>query len=119
MKDTYLDKLERISQNKNKNKNKKENKMKPENSLTERNITHGDFRRSAEVSQHLKRIVTRYSEKLTPVQEETLEMIMHKIARLLIGDAARVETWEDIVGYATLAIKDIKEHDFSDIKNDQ
>lgn len=90
--------------------------MEKGNILTERNITHGDFRRSAEISQHLKRVVTRYSEGLTPVQEETLEMIMHKIARLLNGDPTRIDTWEDIVGYATLAIIDIEEYDLSHIK---
>jgi hypothetical protein len=43
--------------------------------------------------------------RLTSVQRESLEMIQHKIARMLNGDPDYIDNWVDIVGYATLALE--------------
>ena len=39
---------------------------------------------------------------LSPSQQESLEMIANKIARILNGDPNYAENWHDIAGYATL-----------------
>jgi hypothetical protein len=41
-------------------------------------------------------------ESLRPDQKEALEMIQHKIARILNGDPDYVDSWTDIAGYSTL-----------------
>jgi hypothetical protein len=40
--------------------------------------------------------------ELNPVQMEALEMIAHKIARILNGNPDHHDHWHDIAGYATL-----------------
>jgi hypothetical protein len=45
------------------------------------------------------------ADQLSNVQREGLEMIQHKIARLLCGNAQFIDSISDIIGYATL-IKD-------------
>ena len=39
---------------------------------------------------------------LAPDQKEALEMIAHKIGRILNGDPNYHDSWHDIVGYAKL-----------------
>lgn len=39
---------------------------------------------------------------LDPDQREALEMIAHKIARILNGDPNYADSWHDVAGYATL-----------------
>lgn len=52
------------------------------------------------------------------MQKEALEMIMHKVARLLNGDPRHIDAWSDIVGYATLAIEDIEAAKIDALKQD-
>ena len=40
--------------------------------------------------------------KLAPDQRESLEMVAHKIGRILNGDPDYHDSWRDIVGYAKL-----------------
>ena len=40
--------------------------------------------------------------KLDPDQREALEMIAHKMARILNGDQDHLDSWHDIQGYARL-----------------
>jgi hypothetical protein len=49
-----------------------------------------------------------YSDKMTLVQRESLDMIATKIARIVCGDPDELDSWVDIGGYAELVIKDIK-----------
>ncbi len=120
MKDNYLDKLEQISLNKSQNQIKpQEAQMKTiHDTLRERNATHGDFREGAKISQHLKKAVTANGDHLSHPHKEALDMIMHKVARLLNGDPMHVDTWQDIVGYATLAIDDIEASKLDDLRRD-
>jgi hypothetical protein len=74
--------------------------------LAERGKTHGKFEDHAKISQDLKTIL-HYSdnekwELLSNDQKEALDMIAHKIARILNGNADYVDHWADIAGYATL-----------------
>lgn len=41
-------------------------------------------------------------------KKEALEMIVHKIARILNGDPNHKDSWQDIVGYAELVNKGLK-----------
>jgi hypothetical protein len=41
-------------------------------------------------------------ENLTDDKKESLEMIAHKIGRILNGDPEYKDSWHDIIGYTTL-----------------
>lgn len=72
--------------------------------LAERQKSHGSFPTHAEVAQNLKDIC-RYHDgwkKLNPHQREALEMICHKIGRILNGNPHYADHWADVAGYATL-----------------
>ena len=74
--------------------------------LNQRHETYGYFIGVAEISQDLKRALFYYltarNKDLEPDQTEALEMILHKIARIVNGDENHVDSWHDISGYATL-----------------
>ncbi len=72
--------------------------------LAERELTHGDFNNTARTAQSLKYVVRagkNWSE-LTMVQQETLDAICIKIARILSGDPNHPDHWCDIEGQAHL-----------------
>jgi hypothetical protein len=80
--------------------------MTIQKTLKERQKTHGDFSGHAEIAQQLKAQI-RYFEAqrgcdLEPDQRESLEMICHKIARILNGNPNHKDHWHDIAGYAEL-----------------
>jgi hypothetical protein len=56
--------------------------------------------------QMLKRIVHNYIEargtQLAFDQREALDMIMHKVGRIINGNPDKIDTWSDVAGYATL-----------------
>lgn len=72
--------------------------------LQARKAQHGDFTEHAEVSQRLKEVVHGYPNWLTMtlVQREAVEMILHKIGRVMAGNPHFHDHWHDIAGYATL-----------------
>jgi len=72
--------------------------------LDERQATHGDFEDSAETVQCLKHIMRQSPNwgRLSSTQREALEMIQHKIGRILHGDHRLLDSARDIVGYAQL-----------------
>ena len=76
-----------------------------ENTLQERGQRYGEFKDHAQISQSLKNLMKIYPgwERLNAAQRESLEMIAHKIARILNGDPNYADSWHDIAGYATLA----------------
>ena len=81
--------------------------MSIEQTLAERETRHGQFEAHAQISQSLKRVM-RCTDKwgeLAHYQKEALEMIVHKIARALNGDADFADHWHDIAGYAVLVEK--------------
>lgn len=79
--------------------------------VAERGQTHGDFRDHARIAQKLKAVMQeearareeRGQPPLTDMQREALEMIAHKIGRILAGDASFNDHWDDIGGYARIA----------------
>lgn len=81
-----------------------------EDVLAERQGTHGDFTDNARVIQSFKRILhTEVGwDRLSDVQREALHMIVHKIGRIISGNAEVRDHWDDIAGYAKLVSERIK-----------
>ena len=74
--------------------------------LDNRAKDYGKFIQGAEIMQMLKRIVHNYIEargtKLAFDQREAIDMIIHKLGRIINGNPDKVDTWVDIAGYAKL-----------------
>lgn len=75
--------------------------------LAERGKRYGEFVTHAEITQDLKVAMGRFKgtepwTNLAPDQREALEMIAHKIGRILNGDPDWADSWADIAGYAQL-----------------
>jgi len=73
--------------------------------LVQRQSTHGNFELGAVLSQSFCRVMrsAKNYDELTDAQVEALEMILHKVARILNGNPDFAEHWHDIGGYAKLA----------------
>jgi hypothetical protein len=79
--------------------------------LEERQHTHGNFAENANASQVLKKAVGDVVTcMLTRVQQEALDNICQKMARILTGNPNHADSWHDIAGYATLAERDIHDN---------
>jgi hypothetical protein len=84
--------------------------MEPETNvdavLDSRAKDYGKFIEGAEIMQMLKRLVHNYIEdRGTPLafdQREAIDMIIHKLGRIINGNPDKVDHWVDIAGYATL-----------------
>jgi len=85
--------------------------MTIENTLTERECRYGAFADHARLSQHLTDVMRAAPkwEDLSAVQKEALEMIQHKVARILNGDPCYSDNWHDIAGYATLVEQNLEQ----------
>lgn len=72
--------------------------------LTERGNRYGPFSGHAKITQLLQRDMRSCIgwNNLSAPQKEALEMIAHKIGRILNGDPDYDDSWVDIAGYATL-----------------
>jgi Domain of unknown function (DUF6378) len=72
--------------------------------LSERQATHGDFATHALIAQSIKcQMFNAHGYvALSAMQREALDMIAHKIARILNGNPDVHDHWHDIGGYATL-----------------
>ena len=77
-----------------------------ESTLAERQNQYGDFSDVAHLSQGLQSLLSVGS--FSDVQQEAIQMICSKLARLACGDADHVDSWHDIAGYATLVVKDLE-----------
>jgi len=74
-----------------------------QDTLAQRQVTHGDFRLNALASQQLKEIIKCNTIKiLSRAHREALDLICGKIARIVTGDPNHADSWHDIAGYATL-----------------
>lgn len=75
-----------------------------EQTLQERGKRYGDFVGHANITQGIKRQMqmTEGWKNLEPMHQEALEMIAHKIGRILNGDPSYADSWHDIAGYAKL-----------------
>lgn len=77
--------------------------------ITERGSRYGKFKDGAEIMQELKEVMREVDgwRNLTPSQREALDMIQHKIGRILNGDPTYDDSWKDIAGYATLIVNEL------------
>ena len=74
--------------------------------LIERGQRYGSFTGHAQVTQDLKDCIKAHlvarSKVLAADQQESLDMIAHKIGRIINGDPDYADSWHDIAGYAQL-----------------
>lgn len=74
--------------------------------LDTRATQYGTFKDGAELMQSIKRTLAAHAQKhektFADDQWEALEMIVHKIARIVNGNPDNHDSWVDIAGYAML-----------------
>ena len=74
--------------------------------INERAQDYGKFKDGAALMQGMKRLIADHAAKhdktFADDQWEALEMILHKIGRIVNGNPDKVDSWVDIAGYATL-----------------
>lgn len=74
--------------------------------LEERGSRYGKFVTHAEITQRYKRLTHKFlhnsGKELDHDQQEALDMIFHKIGRIINGDPNYADSWIDIAGYAKL-----------------
>ena len=77
--------------------------------LAERGTRYGQFTGHAKITQDMKRAMTASAKwaTLDDDQKEALEMVVHKIGRILNGDPMYHDSWHDIVGYAKLTADEL------------
>lgn len=72
--------------------------------LVERGNRYGDFNEHARITQAIKAAMADSPNwaTLPPDMKEALEMVAHKIGRILNGDPRYHDSWHDIIGYTKL-----------------
>jgi len=88
--------------------------LTPEQLTAERRKTHGSFADHSRYTMRIKEVLNKAEEErfkrgqppLTDQQREALDMIAHKIGRILAGQSSLQDHWDDIAGYAHIANKD-------------
>lgn len=79
--------------------------------LSERGSNYGDFTDHARITQDIKRLLRSNVNNwvdMEPFQREALDMIAHKLARIVNGNPNHIDSWQDIAGYAILVTERIK-----------
>ena len=78
-----------------------------DSTLAERGARYGEFTEHADITQGLKTVMNRTPKwaALADDQKEALEMVAHKIGRILNGDPDYIDSWTDIIGYTRLVEK--------------
>ena len=83
--------------------------------LAKRGRTHGNYATHAFITQDLKRVITHYvadlDRRLDNDMQESLDMIAHKIGRIIAGDPSFADHWADIAGYAQLIANRLTSHE--------
>lgn len=71
--------------------------------INARETTHGDFRDNGRVMQGIKDLLRSGPSwvHMTPFEREGVDMIAHKLGRIVCGDPSWLDHWDDIAGYAT------------------
>ena len=78
-----------------------------EKTLAERGAVYGRFADQADISQSLKRVMRAAPgwQELPNDMRESLEMVAHKVARILNGNPNYADSWHDVGGYVALVEK--------------
>lgn len=87
----------------------KPNNLDIESTLNERGSRYGAFDMHAAITQNLKQVMkeTPNWRKLSYSQKESLEMVAHKVGRILNGDPDYLDSWIDIEGYIHLVVQQL------------
>lgn len=82
-----------------------------EETLKQREQQYGSFNEHARVTQNIKYAMADSNNwlMLRPAQREALEMVAHKIGRILNGNPNFHDSWHDIVGYTKLVADGLQE----------
>src|SRR5436305_10849101 len=77
--------------------------------LAERGTRYGNFAGHARVTQSIKRAMVDSPNwgRLSDDKKEALEMVAHKVGRILNGQSDYLDSWVDIVGYAQLIVNQL------------
>lgn len=77
--------------------------------LAQRGAKYGAFTEHARITQNIKRAMADSPnwDTIADPQKEALEMVAHKIGRILNGDPNFHDSWHDIVGYVTLVANEL------------
>ena len=86
-------------------------KIEMDDILEARGKMYGEFKYHSLITQALKADmqVTDGWDRLSFSQREALEMIAHKIGRILNGDPDYDDSWVDICGYSQLIVDELRE----------
>ncbi len=78
--------------------------MSIDKTLEQREHNYGAYVNLAAISQALKDVIRSGKNwaSLSPDMQESLDMICHKMARILNGNPYHFDSWHDIIGYARL-----------------
>lgn len=80
--------------------------------LVERGKRYGEFKEHARCTMNLKiafsDTLNKTGNRLEDYQREALDMICHKIGRIVNGDPNYIDSWQDIAGYAQLVVDILK-----------
>lgn len=81
--------------------------------LHERGSNYGKFSGQSILSQALKNVLKSHSNwiKMNPSQQESLEMVCHKMARIVNGRSDYDDSWRDIAGYSMLIVNQLNGQD--------
>ncbi len=84
--------------------------MNIEDTLEQRGNDYGEFRTHARITQGLKSVMQDSPKwiNLSDDKKEALEMIAHKIGRILNGNPDLHDSWHDIEGYARLVSESLE-----------
>ncbi len=78
--------------------------------LAERGKRYGSFDSHAKVTYSIKRILMPAYDRMEDDQKEALDMICHKLGRIVNGDPHYADSWVDIAGYAQLVADRLQKH---------
>jgi len=82
--------------------------------LAQRGARYGEFPNHATTAQTLKAVFRDGRKKagraypMDALQQEAMDMILHKVARIANGDESYDDNWVDIAGYATLVANELQ-----------
>jgi hypothetical protein len=81
-----------------------------DSTLDERQSTYGEFKDHAMITQNIKKAMvdSKNWRLLSESKKECLEMVAHKIGRILNGDPDFHDSWHDIIGYVTLIERELR-----------
>ena len=82
-----------------------------DSTLAQRESTYGNFAEHARITQNIKKsmIDSPNWDSLSDDKKEALEMVAHKIGRILNGDPNYHDSWHDIIGYTKLIADTLRE----------